>query len=62
MTSESEEEYVRGAKMQPLTVVDRSGQRLVSAANLHIEISAGASKRLRLFHEQTEGGQAAAVR
>ena len=28
LTSESEEEQVRGAKMQPLTVVDRSGQRL----------------------------------
>ena len=32
------------------------------AANLRIEISAGASKRLRLFPEQPEGGQAAAVR
>ena len=29
--------------MQPLTVVDRSGQRLVSAANLLLEISAGAN-------------------
>ena len=48
--------------MQPLTVVDRIGQRLVSAANLRIEISAGAPKRLRLFPEQTEGGQATAVR
>ena len=28
--------------MHPLTVVDRIGQRLVSAANLRIEISAGA--------------------
>ena len=40
LTSESEEEHVRGAKMHPLTVVDRIGQRLVSAANLRIEISA----------------------
>ena len=48
--------------MQPLTVVGGIGQRLVSAANLRIEISAGADKRLRLFPEQTEGGQAAAVR
>ena len=48
--------------MQPLTVVGGIGQRLVSAANLRIEISAGASKRLRLFPEQPEGGQAAAVR
>ena len=62
LTSESEEEQVRGAKMQPLAVVDRIGQRLVSAANLLLEISAGAPKRLRLFPEQTEGGQEAAVR
>ena len=32
------------------------------AANLLLEFSAGAYKRLRLFPEQTEGGQAAAVR
>ena len=31
------------------------------AANLLLEISAGASKRLRLFPEQPEGGQATAV-
>ena len=43
LTSESEEEHVRGAKMQPLTAVGGIGQRLVSAANLHIEISAGAN-------------------
>ena len=42
LTSESEEEQVRGAKMQPLTVVGGIGQRLVSAANLRIESSAGA--------------------
>ena len=42
LTSGGEEEHVRGAKMQPLTVIDRSGQRLVSAANLLIGISAGA--------------------
>ena len=28
LTSGGEEEHVRGAKMQPLTVIDRSGQRL----------------------------------
>ena len=33
---------MRGAKMQPLTVVGGIGQRLVSAANLLLEISAGA--------------------
>ena len=43
LTSESEEEQVRGAKMQPLTVVGGIGQRLVSAANLLLESSAGAS-------------------
>ena len=48
--------------MQPLTVVGGIGQRLVSAANLPIGSSAGADKRLRLFPEQPEGGQAAAVR
>ena len=32
------------------------------AANLLLESSAGAPKRLRLFPEQTEGGQATAVR
>ena len=42
LTSGGEEEQVRGAKMQPLTVVGGSGQRPVSAANLPIEISAGA--------------------
>ena len=42
LTSESEEEHVRGAKMHPLTVVGGIGQRLVSAANIPIEISAGA--------------------
>ena len=44
--------------MQPLTVVGGIGQRLVSAANLPIGSSAGADKRLRLFPEQPEGGQA----
>ena len=58
MTSVGEKEQVRGAKMHPLTVVGGIGQRLVSAANLLLEISAGAPKRLRLFPEQTEGGQA----
>ena len=43
--------------MHPITVLGGSGQRLVSAANLPIEISAGAPKRLRLFPEQPEGGQ-----
>ena len=42
LTSESEEEQVRGAKMQPLTVMGGSGQRLVPAANIPIEISAAA--------------------
>ena len=42
LTSGGEEEQVRGAKMQPLTVLDRSGQRPVSAANLLLESSAGA--------------------
>ena len=36
----------------------REWSAAVSAANLPIEISAGAPKRLRLFPEQTEGGQA----
>ena len=43
LTSGGEEEHVRGAKMHPLTVVGGIGQRLVSAANLLLESSAGAS-------------------
>ena len=43
LTSGGEEGHVSGAKMHPLTVVGGIGQRLVSAANLLLEISAGAN-------------------
>ena len=61
MTSESEEEHVRGAKMQPLTLVDRIGQRLCPLPIFVLSFQQS-RERLRLFPEQTEGGQATAVR
>ena len=39
------------------TFLDMDWSAAVSAANLRIESSAGAPKRLRLFPEQPEGGQ-----
>ena len=47
---------MRGCILAPLTVIGGIGQRPVSAANLLLECSAGAPKRLRLFPEQPERG------
>ena len=58
----SQEGFVTRVKIASSRWFRGIGRRLVPAANLLLESSAGAPKRLRLFPEQTEGGQAAAVR
>ena len=62
LPSASQRGFVTRVKIPSSRWFKGIGRRLVSAANLLLEISAGAPKRLRLFPEQPEGGQAAAVR